>query len=290
MARPFKQGLQYFPMDVHIFKDQKLVDMHYYFGPLGLHLYTQLLLLVYENGYYLEKSEDELAAQLHRILGTRWVKLSKVVEMIRGCVEFNLLERELYTQGVITSLAIQKQYILSTKRRKTVNIDKYWLLDQEAMDELGSFLSMQKNRVNVCNNLVNVNNNPVNVDINTQREREIEKERDVIDIKDKSIYGLPEMHYLTKFLTDRKYIQQDSSDIVLYNKLFEEVTNRYSHYDVMVVVRYIVTYSRNAEPKIDDKFAFMKKSVINNLKEYKIKQGGESFEKWIESGFLQVDR
>jgi len=133
MSRPYKQGLQYFPMDVHIYKDEKLVDLNYHFGPLGLHLYTQLLLLVYENGYYIEKSEEELAAQLHRILGPRWIKLSKVVEMIRGCVEFNLLERELYMQGVITSVSIQKQFILSTKRRRNVNIDKYWLLDQEIM-------------------------------------------------------------------------------------------------------------------------------------------------------------
>lgn len=164
-----------------------------------------------------------------------------------------------------------------------MNIDKYWLLDQETMNELGSFLSMQKNRVNVCNNLVNVDNNPVNVDNNSQREskREID-----IDKKDKSIYGVPEMHSLTKFLIDRKYIKENDCEIILYNKVFEEAISKYRYYDVVLVVRYIVSYSLNADPKIDNKFSFMKASVFNNLEQYNIQHGGVSFEKWIESRFL----
>ena len=49
MARPFKQGLQYFPLDVNIFEDEKIQDLNLAFGYLGEIIYIRLLSMIYAN-------------------------------------------------------------------------------------------------------------------------------------------------------------------------------------------------------------------------------------------------
>jgi len=72
MARPFKQGLQYFPLDVNIFEDEKIQDLNLAFGYLGEIIYIRLLSMIYANGYYLEKSISSLARTLMKSIGANW--------------------------------------------------------------------------------------------------------------------------------------------------------------------------------------------------------------------------
>ena len=187
MARPFKQGLEYFPWDVRAFDDSKLKSLSYQYGPYGTTIYIRILTLVYGEGYYLEIPLQELAILLHQQIGPHWIKVDKILEIIHGCVELRLFERALFLQGVITSVSIQKQFILSTRRRKNIQNDKYWLLDSETMEQLGVLLSMQKNEDNFIKTLVNVDNNSVNVDIKKQSKKESKRDKKIKE--DKSIYG-----------------------------------------------------------------------------------------------------
>lgn len=78
MARPKKKGLEYFPLDVDIFEDDKLFDVQNDYGPLGEIIYIRLLCLVYRNGYYYQfESLDKLAAMMIRSIGNRWTKGQK---------------------------------------------------------------------------------------------------------------------------------------------------------------------------------------------------------------------
>jgi len=290
MARPFKQGLEYFPWDVRAFDDPKLKSLSYQYGPYGTTIYIRILTLVYGEGYYLEIPLQELAILLHQQIGSHWIKVDKILEIIHGCVELRLFERALFLQGVITSVSIQKQFILSTRRRKNIQNDKYWLLDSETMEQLGVLLSMQKNEDNFIKTLVNVDNNSVNVDIKKQSKKESKRDKKIKE--DKSIYGFPKMHFLTKLLIQRKYIEEFNGEVLRYNDLFESAILTYGYENVLSGTNYIISYARNPNPEIDDRFNFMKASLQNNLERFRNLENrrGEKFEDWFKRTFLQVDR
>lgn len=59
MARPFKQGIDYFPFDVELLSDRKLRRPKNKYGYLASVIYLALLCLIYKDkGYYLDYSED----------------------------------------------------------------------------------------------------------------------------------------------------------------------------------------------------------------------------------------
>lgn len=286
MARPIKKGLSYFPLDVYAFDDPKLVSLVYQHGPMGGYIYIRTLCLVYDNGYYLELTEDELAIKLHIAMGSKWMNMKKIREMIQTCVHLGLFDKAMYTQGVITSVSIQKQFILSTKRRKNIDIDKYWLLDSATMDKLGVLLSMQKNAEETTENEVNVDNNSVNVSKSTQSKRKSKKDKKEIK-KDKSIYGSPKMHYLTKLIVDRSYISEVDENIIKYNVMFESAILEYGYENVLSGVNYLISYSKHPGVPIDDKYSFMKTSLLNNLDRFRRQDNrkGGSIHEWFESIF-----
>ena len=307
MARPFKQGLQYFPLDVNIFEDEKIQDLNLAFGYLGEIIYIRLLSMIYANGYYLEKSISSLARTLMKSIGANWTPNPiDIEEVIVYCGKVGLFNYDLLKEDVITSKSIQKQFILSTRRRKNTGQDKYWLLDEKTMLELSIFNKTSKN-INVdnngviddtngvigSNNQVNADNNRVNVDKSTQKEKEKKKERkiDKEDKEDKGPYGLPKLHFITNSLIKNKYIDESSLDIIKFNILFEDLIHGYGFEDVLSAVDYVVKYSKNPNPPIEDKFAFMRESVQTNLKqfEHRRKTANESFESWIKRTLLQVD-
>ena len=129
MARPYKQGLDYFPLDVSFFRDSKIRRLQANAGPLAVYLYVKILTLVYENGYYIELDIHRLAEDI-QIDIPRWTKVENVKRLINACVDCGLLDSQLASQGVITSVAIQKQFLASTTRRKRVDTSKYWLLEE----------------------------------------------------------------------------------------------------------------------------------------------------------------
>ncbi len=286
MARPIKKGLSYFPLDVGVFKDKRITKIERKFGVYGSSIFLRILTMVYEHGYYLEMTEEDLITELIYQIGVGKISYQRVRNVILMCCELGILDEPLFRQGVITSDGIQKQFIRVAKRRKEVDISKYWLLDSATMEEIGVLLSMEKNEEKG----VNVNNNSVNVDINKQSKRK--SKRDKLIKEDKSIYGFPKMHFLTKLLIQRKYIEEIDADIMKYNDLFESAIDEYSYENVLSGVNYIISYARNPNPPIDDKFNFMKVSLITNLDRFRSLENrrGETFEDWFKNIFLQVDR
>jgi len=164
MARPIKKGLSYFPLDVRVFKDPRIKKLERRFGAYGSIIFIRLLAMVYESGYYLETTEEDIVVELQEQIGVGKISYQRVLNVILDCCELGIIDGPLFQQGVITSEGIQKQFLRIAKRRKEVDISKYWLLDSTTMDKIGVLLSMDKNDENT----VNVNDNSVNVDINKQ--------------------------------------------------------------------------------------------------------------------------
>ncbi len=131
MARPLKEGLDYFPFDVDFYEDLKIEDLSNEFGPLGESVYKRVLCLIYrDKGYYLEVDKAKLAVKLIKSIGNRWVRSKEqVIQVILYCAEIGLFDKDLLLRGVITSVGIQKRYLKAKGRRPQINTS-YWLLDK----------------------------------------------------------------------------------------------------------------------------------------------------------------
>ncbi len=165
MARPPKQGLDYFPKDVGFYNDFKIMDLLALHGPIGVTIYEVILTEVYQNGYYLAEPLDRVAIKIVRIIGNKWVQKRLVSQVILDCGDIGLFETTLLKHGVITSVGIQRRYATVTSRNK-VNKDRYWLIDENGQP----LLSAPLNPVTVTETGINATETDVNDAVIPQKE------------------------------------------------------------------------------------------------------------------------
>lgn len=187
MPRPRKKGLEYFPLDVDIFEDDKLFDVQNDYGPLGEIIYIRLLCLVYKHGYYYQfESIDKLTAMMIRSIGNRWAKDKKTVkEVILYLAKINLFSAELMQRNVITSRSIQERYQLAVERRQS-KIEEYSLLEKNDFPE--GLLSVPENPISVAEKGITVTETLDNVSNNAAKESK-GKESKVNESKGKETVG-----------------------------------------------------------------------------------------------------
>lgn len=137
MARPVKKGLSYFPKDVDFYNDYKIMDLLEKYGPIGVTVYDVILTEIYRHGYYLEEPIDRVAANVARIIGSKWVQKRLVSQVILDCGDIGLFERNLLQHGVMTSVGIQRRYSTVTSRNKASK-EKYWLIDEDGQPLLNA--------------------------------------------------------------------------------------------------------------------------------------------------------
>lgn len=280
MARPFKKGLSYFPLDVKLFENPKIQELIVDCGFLGVVVYIRILTLVYQEGYYLETTVESLAKVIFKdIKGKNLTKVDRVIEVIYRIAQLGLLERTLVAKGIITSSSIEKQWLISTTRRKNIDKSKYWLLtaeeEQEALKCTKSSISesvrTMSKIINVDNNSINVDNNQVNVDNNTQNKKEnkIDKYdkyriKDNQTIKEKKV-GSPILNYYTTVLIDNNFISLYDLDIAEYNYFLGELATHYNYRKILSAIKYTIAEIKKRQDNIEDKFAYFKKSILNGL-------------------------
>ena len=151
MARPVKEGLDYYPLNADFMSDIKVRRLIRSFGSKSIGVVIALLGMIYgDKGYYILLNDD-----VAFIISEQTLEDEDLVnQIINKLIEIEFFDKNLYEKHrVLTSKGIQKRFISATERRKDVKlITKY-------------------NLVNVNNNsssdVVNVDNNPVNVDNNS---------------------------------------------------------------------------------------------------------------------------
>lgn len=150
MARPIKQGLDYYPLDVGFLQDVKIRRIMRACGIQSIPVLISLLANIYRNdGYFLRWSPD-MSFLIADELGVSEGAVTATVDKAVQVDFFNANMYECY--GVLTSMGIQSRFFEAASRRMEVRYDARFLLIN----------------VNVYKNLVNVDNNPVNVDNNQQ--------------------------------------------------------------------------------------------------------------------------
>lgn len=164
MARPTKDGLDYFPLDVDFFEDEKMLAISGEFAVKGEIITLRLLCEIYRNGYFVEYSEL-LKNKLARLSG---LSSNLIDEVVGKLVKYGFFNESVFREhSVLTSKGIQKRYLEAVKRRKNYSCEHYWLLKE----------------VNVY---INPKSKDINVNISTQskvKESKVNKIKEVVEEK-----------------------------------------------------------------------------------------------------------
>ncbi|WP_455033812.1 DUF4373 domain-containing protein [Granulicatella adiacens] len=133
MARPQKNGLDYFPLNVDIFEDEKIEAIAGEFGIKGELLVIKLLCAVYRKGYYVVWNDLLKMQLLKRIPGASRELLDQVVNRL---VAWGVFDKALFNSDmVLTSVRIQETFKEATKRRKEVDMSSYCLINVDINEQ-----------------------------------------------------------------------------------------------------------------------------------------------------------
>ena len=156
MARPSKQGLDYFPFDVDLLDNETLDFLRETYGAIINDIYIALLCFLYKKkGYYIPyeteaEKQDCIWYIYKKIRGGKYpVKKESIPEMIEACVARGLFSGDHYPK-IITSERAQATFYSCTVERRDVEVDQdKWILDDETMGKLSKkhsyYLSLHSN-------------------------------------------------------------------------------------------------------------------------------------------------
>lgn len=137
MARPLKNGLDYFSHDCTMSGDNKLQFIEAKHGMLGYAVFNKLLEKIYSNGYY-TKWEERDAFMFAK---NNNVDIHILNDIVSDCIKEGLFSDNLYNSYfILTSKSIQKRYAKGCcKRTHIFFIDIFILisvLDTETPDKV----------------------------------------------------------------------------------------------------------------------------------------------------------
>ena len=233
MARPIKQGIDYFPLDVDF--DDKIEMYLIEKEAVGLAVLITTWQLIYKNeGYYINNGKNLFLLIKKRIS----VDVDVIEDCINSCLENGIFDKELHEKfGILTSKAIQIRFFDVINKKKKVLYDTNFLLIEVSDD---------KNLINVGINAVNSEKTDGNVlnkiKENKIKEKEIkenkskEKEIKVNEIKEKKIpsSGKPERDFidnlLNLFLVEFKAARNEDYVLVSREKERSAISKLLMHY------------------------------------------------------------
>ena len=189
MARPQKQGLDCFPMDVDFFADKKIKILKARYGADGILVYLYLLCEIYKNGYYIKMDED-YEYIIQEDLNLKDNVVSQVMQFLfnRSLLKEILVKSDTY----ITSKAIQKRFQEAIKTRKMpFAVDtNLWILSEE--ETIGSvFFAPKKNKseINPNKSEINPSKSQINSTKESKEKESKEKESKVEESKENQTKG-----------------------------------------------------------------------------------------------------
>ena len=155
MARPLKEGVDYFSLDCYM--DDKIKMIQAEFGLKGFAIVVKLWQTIYrEHGYYCEWNEEKkllFASEEGADCGPGLIN-----EIVQACIRRDIFSKKLFDKyQILTTRGIQKRYLSITAKRKKAEMKKEY-----------SLVEVAHNSINDDNNRVNVGKNQVNSVDNTQ--------------------------------------------------------------------------------------------------------------------------
>lgn len=125
MARPQKQGLDYFALDVNMGDEVELIEAKH--GMVGFAVLVKIFQKIYGEGYFYEWNERNLLLFSSRSSVDR----NKLIDIIDDCIKWGIFDSDLYDKyKILTSRRIQKHYVAAVYKRVNVEmVEDYLLID-----------------------------------------------------------------------------------------------------------------------------------------------------------------
>ena len=123
MGRNLKKGLDYFPLDIDFFDDEKVLFVSSKYGLKGDAILIRLLVRIYRQGYSL-KWDDNIAL-LFALSAGDINELNIVKNVVNECFKWEFFDPDIFKKfGLLTSRGIQKRYskICQDAKRKNWEI------------------------------------------------------------------------------------------------------------------------------------------------------------------------
>ncbi|MBE6846358.1 MAG: DUF4373 domain-containing protein [Ruminococcus sp.] len=141
MARPQKNGLDYFPFDTDFFSDKKIKRLRARYGNDGVMVYIYILCEIYREGYYIEYDEDlilDISDELN-------ISENATKQIVSYLLSRSLLDSTLAKSvNVLTASSIQRRYQKAVEERgkhRDIIVDgKFWVLKE---NETESFIKVR---------------------------------------------------------------------------------------------------------------------------------------------------
>ena len=130
MARPTRDGIDYFSFDTDFFADDKIKLIRGEFGAKGLLILIYLFCEIYRGeGYY--KAWDEDSCMLVSDGASCGCTPEFTSQVVQRCVKRSLFDDKLFNvHRILTSPGIQRRYLRACAARDEIRIrQEYWLLD-----------------------------------------------------------------------------------------------------------------------------------------------------------------
>lgn len=191
MARPLKDGIDYFPLDVGFLQDKKVRLIKGEYGLKGVLIILQILCSIYrENGYFATCDDDDCILVAEAV--GCGCDANTIREVVQGCLRRSIFDSGVFEAfGVLTSRGIQRRYLRAVSTRDNIEIfQEYWLLDKnDKKDVPASILkkitfknvNLQRNLSKIQNNAIDLQNNPKSK-VKKSRVKESKVEGDFSDV------------------------------------------------------------------------------------------------------------
>ena len=132
MARPKKEKLEYFSLDVDIFSNVRIKALMGNYGNDGFTAYIRVLCDIYRSkGYYLEYSDDYISIFSKDLGFTK----EKTMQIINYLCSRSLLTQRILTGSdkVVTAKSVQERYqnIMKSLKRDVFVDNRIWLLNSQ---------------------------------------------------------------------------------------------------------------------------------------------------------------
>ena len=137
MARPIKDGVDYFPLDTGFFLDDKVRLLRAQFGAKGMYALFYILCELYaKNGYFMKWDKNK--CYLVSDGAGCGCDPGFLTELINGCIRCSFFDERVFNGfGVLTSVGIQRRFLRMLKNRDEIEIVKeYWLLDTSSKKDV----------------------------------------------------------------------------------------------------------------------------------------------------------
>ena len=134
MARPRKDGLDYFPLDVNFLSDLKIKKIIRAYGAQAVAVVMSILTTIYRDNGYFATYDDDL---IFIIADELKLEDSYVKNVIEKLIEVDFLSKEQKEKNnILTSIGIQERYLKACERRVKTTLNATYNLLNDSSNEL----------------------------------------------------------------------------------------------------------------------------------------------------------